>query len=117
MGVRRRVPELPVIVSLHYDWASKRRTQLRVNGTLSESDWYNMLAGTLQGDPLSCLLLLFNLYIEPLIRYIKSNVAIRASGVSIRVPGGDRFLKDFFFADDINGLSGLHPDHSQATMD
>jgi hypothetical protein len=101
------VPEL--IVSLLDDWASKRRTQLRVNGTLS--DWYPMLAGTPQGDPLSCLL--FNLYIEPLIRYIKSNVAIR--GVSI--PGGDRFLKDFFFADDINGLSGLHPDHSQATMD
>jgi hypothetical protein len=53
------------------------------------------------------------LYIEPLIRYIKSNVAIR--GVSI--PGGDHFLKNFFFADDINGLSGVHPDHSQATMD
>jgi hypothetical protein len=79
------VPEL--IVSLLDDWASKRRTQLRVNGTLS--DWYPMLAGTPQGDQLSCLL--FNLYIEPLIRYIKSNVTIR--GVSI--PGGDRFLKEF----------------------
>ncbi len=43
---------------------------------------------------------LLNLYI---VRYIKSNFAIRG------VPGVDRFLKDFFFApaDGINGLSGL----------
>lgn len=52
------------IVDILDDWATKRRTRLRVNGELSRA--YSMLAGTPQGDPLSCLL--FNLFIEPLIR-------------------------------------------------
>jgi hypothetical protein len=78
------------IVELLDDWASKRRTRLRVNGELS--DWYPMLAGTPQGDPLSCLL--FNLYVEPLIRYIKSRADIRVKGVAN--PGTHQIINAFF---------------------
>ena len=101
------VPEL--IVRLLDDWATKRRTRLRVNGELSPE--YPMLAGTPQGDPLSCLL--FNLFIEPLIRYINSLPSIRG----INIPGTDRTVKSLFFADDIAGLSALESDDSQRTMD
>ena len=97
------------IVDLLDDWAAKRRTRLRVNGELSPE--YSMLAGTPQGDPLSCLL--FNLYIEPLIRLIKSLATVRG----LPIPGTDRVLKALFFADDIAGLSDLSDDDSQLIMD
>jgi len=103
MGVPAR------IVDLLDDWAVTRRTRLRVNGELSEE--YPMLAGTPQGDPLSCLL--FNLYIEPLIRYIKSLDSIRG----IPIPGTNVAIKSAFFADDAIGLSALAGDHSQEFMD
>ena len=96
------------IVNILDDWATKRRTRLRVNGELSRA--YSMLAGTPQGDPLSCLL--FNLYIEPLIRYINSIESIRG----IPIPGSDRRLKSQFFADDMLGLSGLEPDDAPIIM-
>ena len=70
-----------------------------------------MLAGTPQGDPLSCLL--FCLYIEPLIRYIKSIETIRG----IKIPGLERAVKALFFADDITGVSELDNDGSQQCMD
>ena len=98
-----------IIVDLLDDWATKRRTRLRVNGELSPE--YSMLAGTPQGDPLSCLL--FNLYIEPLIRYINSLESIHG----VPIPGLAQRVKAFFFADDMVGLSGLSPDDSQAIMD
>ena len=101
------VPDL--IVRILDDWAAKRRTRLRVNGELSE--WYSMLAGTPQGDPLSCLL--FNCYIEPLIRYINSLASIR--GISIA--GIERVVKALFFADDLAGFSAADADDSQAIMD
>ena len=96
------------IVDILDDWATKRRTRLRVNGELSRA--YSMLAGTPQGDPLSCLL--FNLFIEPLIRYINSIESIRG----VPIPGSDRRLKSKFFADDMLGLSGLEPDDSPLIM-
>ena len=98
-----------IIVNLLDDWATKRRTRLRVNGELSPE--YSMLAGTPQGDPLSCLL--FNLYIEPLIRYINSLATIRG----VPIPGSDRIIKALFFADDIGGLSAPEADDLQAIMD
>ena len=96
------------IVEILDDWATKRRTRLRVNGELSRA--YSMLAGTPQGDPLSCLL--FNLFIEPLIRYINSIDSIRG----VPIPGSDRRLKSKFFADDMLGLSALEPDDSPLIM-
>jgi hypothetical protein len=101
------VPKL--FVDILDDWAVKRRTRLRVNGELSPE--YSMLAGTPQGDPLSCLL--FNFYIEPLIRYINSIPTIRG----IQIPGVARVVKALFFADDIAGLSASHADDSQKIMD
>lgn len=101
------VPEL--IVNLLDDWAVKRRTRILVNGVLSEE--YSMLAGTPQGDPLSCLL--FNLWIEPLIRHINSVASIRG----ITIPGMNRVIKSLFFADDIVGPSELELDCSQEIMD
>jgi hypothetical protein len=51
--------------------------------------------------------LLFNLYIEPRIRYIKWNAAIRG----ITVPNTERVIESLFFADDITSLwPGLIPD-------
>ena len=101
------VPE--PIVNLLDDWAAKRRSRMRVNGELTPE--YTMLAGTPQGCPLSCLL--FNLFIEPLIRHIKSIAAIR--GVSIS--NTERIIKALFFADDISGLSSLDDDDLQLIMD
>ena len=98
-----------IIVALLDDWAAKRRTRLRVNGELSPE--YSMLAGTPQGDPLSCLL--FNLYIEPLIRYINSLETIRG----VPIPGSNRIVKSLFFADDIGGISAPEVDDLQFTMD
>lgn len=60
-------PAIFVDVRVLDDWATKRRTRLRVDGELSPE--YSMLAGTPQGDLLPCCLIF---YIEPLIRYIKS---------------------------------------------
>ena len=96
------------IVELLDDWASKRRTRLRANGELS--DWYPMLAGTPQGDPLSCLL--FNLYVEPLVRYIKSQAEIKG----VAIPGTDQIIKCLFFADDIASLSGLFPEPTSVPL-
>ena len=87
---------LPFIALLR-DWSSKRTTQVRVNGELSEP--FRMSKGVPQGDPLSCLL--FDLFIDSLSRMLKSRPDL--PGVSAF--GGGIRLQHQLYADDLVGLA------------
>ena len=88
----------PQFIDLLRDWAAKRRTQVRVNGELSES--FPMMKGVPQGDPLSCLL--FNLFIDSLSRFLSSRPDI--PGVSAF--NGGIVLQHLLYADDLVCLAG-----------
>ena len=85
------------LIALLSDWASKRRTRVRVNGELS--DPYAMSKGVPQGDPLSCLL--FNLYFDSLSRFLKS----RPDLPGVTAFGGGITLQHLLYADDLLGLA------------
>ena len=92
---KQGVPEQ--FIELLRDWAAKRRTQVRVNGELSEP--FNMSKGVPQGDPLSCLL--FNLFIDSLSRFLRS----RPDLPGVTAFGGGVNLQHQFYADDLVGLA------------
>ena len=102
--LRMGVPVM--LLNLLRDWASKRRTRVRVNGVLSAE--YSMAKGVPQGDPLSCLL--FSLFIESLSRYLKSRPDI--SGVSAF---GDQIrLLLLLYADDLVVLANTSEELQRA---
>ena len=81
--------------------SASRITRLRVNG--DDSDPIRMVDGVGQGDPLSCIL--FNLFIEPLGRYVASLrgfAGVDIDGVNV---------KELKFADDI-----VNPSRSAAEL-
>ena len=84
-------------VNLLRDWAAKRRTQVRVNGELSEP--FRMSKGVPQGDPLSCLL--YNLFTDSLSRYLKSCADIPG----VTAFGGGITLQHQLYADDLTCLA------------
>jgi len=93
---RQGVPS--AFVDLLRDWSSKRTTQVRVNGELSEP--FPMSKGVPQGDPLSCLL--FNLFIDSLSRYLQS----RPDLPGVTAFHGGISLQHQLYADDLLGLAG-----------
>jgi len=94
---RQGVPEQFMALRVSRDWAAKRKTQVRVNGELSEP--FHMSKGVPQGDPLSCLL--FNLFIDSLSRFLKS----RPDLPGVTAFGGRITLQHLFYADDLVGLA------------
>lgn len=96
---RMGVPE--TVVGLLSTWSGQRVTTLAMNG--QDGEPWSMTMGVAQGDPLSPLL--FNFYLESLIRAIKQDDAFK--GVSVEAPAHDgqpaaqfRF-KLLVYADDI----------------
>ena len=85
------------LIDLLRDWASKRTTQVRVNGELSEP--FSMSKGVPQGDPLSCLL--FNLYIDSLSRFLSSRPDLRG----VNAFRGGILLQHLLYADDLVGFA------------
>jgi len=96
------------LVSLLRDWAAKRRTCVKVNGTSTQE--YPMVKGVPQGDPLSCLL--FSLFIESLSRYLKSRPDL--AGVSAF--GGQIKLLLLLYADDLVILASSSDELQRALL-
>lgn len=93
--VLKRMGLPPQLVSLLADWSSKRMTQVHINGETSEP--FNMLLGLGQGDILSPLL--YNLFTEPLTRFILQVASTPDSGYEgINVMGV--LMTELKYADD-----------------
>jgi hypothetical protein len=99
--VLRRMNVAPELVDFLASWSDQRTTTLCLNG--EDSEPWRMTMGVAQGDPLSPLL--FNFYLESLIRSIKADPAFH--GVSVETPAtGELPARQFAFkllvyADDI----------------
>ena len=88
------VPE-PLVKILEH-WHDQSFTRLNVNGQMS--DPISMKTGVLQGAVLSPLL--FNFFVEPLIRYIKANDSIPGVRVGNEGDPTSIVIKILMFADD-----------------
>ena len=86
------------LVSFLSTWSDQRRTTLTINGVQSEP--WTMRMGVAQGDPLSPLL--FNLYMESLIRHVKASPLFSGATVEHHTDDNKKInIKLLVYADDI----------------
>lgn len=85
------------VVNFLATWSNQRTTTLTINGTQSEP--WTMRMGVAQGDPLSPLL--FNLFMEPLIRHVKASQAFTGVSLDHADPSLSLKYKLLVYADDI----------------